>query len=101
MRPLHRYRDERRGRSGAPVIIPGLTLTPGLAAMLASRNDDGTPPLHIVRLPSTEAVPAGSVTPAVPALDVGVAVYRSDGSELSETEQRHVRATLADAKAPE
>lgn len=77
------------------MILPGVTLTPGLAAMLASRNDDGTSPLHVWALPSTEAVPAGSVTRAVPPLPESIGVTRADGSELSETEARHVRATMA------
>lgn len=59
------------------MIIPSLTLTPALLAWLRSRHDDDAKPLRVrQRGPDVD-------------------VLRADGAELSELEQRHVRATLA------
>lgn len=59
------------------MIVRGLTLTLGLARMLASRHDDGEAPLRVRQV------------------GPDVAIFRADGSELSELEERHVRGVLA------
>lgn len=61
--------------------INDLTLTPALSAWLASRCDEGTQPL--------EARQDGAA----------VVVTRADGSDLSVTEQVHVRGTVAAHRA--
>lgn len=59
------------------MIAPGVRLTPGLARLLRAMADDGTPAL-LVRERGT-----------------GLVIHRSDGSDLSESELRHVRGVLA------
>ena len=61
--------------------IPTLTLTPALAAWIASRCDPGTPAL-LVRQDGAD-----------------VEVTRADGAELSASESAHVRGTVAAHRA--
>ena len=61
------------------MLIKNVPLTDALAAWLRGAHDDGQPPLQPVTWPATG----------------GIIVRRADGSDLSPTEEREVRALLA------
>ncbi len=72
------------------MLIRGVVLTPALAAWLRSAHDDGAAPLEIL----TAATHLPLVWYDYPEPD-DYEVARADGSPLSPTEEREVRALLA------
>jgi len=64
------------------VILPAVTLTPALAAWIRAAHDDGASDLEVAGYARDDGSPYARVE-------------RADGSELSPTEEREVRALLA------